>query len=74
VVLALSHLGIDNPVARGGKLTQRAYRARNKLMHDGSLGAPAAASKLKSELADLVWFTLRRSSLREIDPAAMYLF
>ena len=73
VVRALSHLGIDNPVARGGRLSQRAYKAHNKLMDEGALGAPGAASKLQAELADVVWLALRRSGLRPIDPTVTYL-
>jgi hypothetical protein len=73
VARALAHLGIANPVARGGTLTRRAYRARNKLMHEGRLDASAAVLKLQAELADLVWYALRRSSLREIDPTETYL-
>jgi hypothetical protein len=73
VARALSHLGITNPVARGRTLTQRAYRVRNKLMHEGALDASGAAPELQAELADLVWFTLRRSGLREIDPTGTYL-
>jgi hypothetical protein len=70
---ALSHLGIVNPVARGGTLPQRAYRAKSKLMHRGMLGASRPATKLKAELADLVWLALRRADLREVDPTGTYL-
>jgi hypothetical protein len=69
---ALSHLGITNPVARGGMLTQRAYRARKKLMQQGRSDTSAKASSLQAELADLVWFALRRSGLREVDPTQPY--
>jgi hypothetical protein len=72
VARALAHLGIANPVARGGTLTQRAYKARNKLMHDGTLGAHGASLDLQGELADLVWFTLRRADLQQIDPTVTY--
>ena len=73
VARALAHLGITNPVARGGTLTRRAYRARNKLMREGRFDASRRAVALKAELADLVWFALRRSDLREIDPTGTYL-
>jgi hypothetical protein len=72
VARALAHLGITNPVARGGTLTRRAYRARNKLMHEGRLDSSRAALGLQAELADVVWFALRRSGLREADPTATY--
>ena len=73
VARALAHLGITNPVARGGTLTRRAYRARNKLMHEGKLDVSRAALGLEAELADVVWFALRRSGLREVDPTGNYL-
>ncbi len=73
VARALAHLRIANPAARGGMLTQRAYRARNKLMHDGDLGAHGPALELQAQVADLVWLALRRSGLREVDPTAIYL-
>ncbi|MGD0862031.1 MAG: hypothetical protein ABSA21_04650 [Candidatus Limnocylindrales bacterium] len=73
VARALSHLGIANPVAGGRTLTQRAYKVRNELMHEGRLDAPGAAPALQAELADLVWFALRRSGLREVDPTGTYL-
>ena len=69
---ALSHLGITNPVVGGRTLTQRAYKVRNGLMHEGRLGAHDAAQTLEAELADLVWFALRRAGLREVDPAGSY--
>jgi hypothetical protein len=73
VARALSHLGITNPVARGGTLTQRAYRVRNKLMREGRHDVSGPARDLQAELADLVWLTLRRADLREIDPTGTYL-
>jgi len=73
VARALAHLRIANPAARGGTLTQRAYRARNKLMHDETLGTHGATLELQAEVAGLVWLALRRSGLREIDPTATYL-
>jgi hypothetical protein len=73
VARALSHLGITNPVARGRTLTQRAYKVRNDLMHGGKLNASEQTAELKAELADLVWFALRRSGLREVDPAGTFL-
>jgi hypothetical protein len=73
VARALSHLGIVNPVARGGTLTQRAYRVRSKLMHEGRLGTSGVATELEAELADLVWLALRRANLREVDPTGTYL-
>jgi hypothetical protein len=73
VAKSLSHLGIDNPVARGGTITQRSYRARNKLMHEGRLDSSGSVQQLQAQLADLVWFALRRSGLRVIDPTATYL-
>jgi len=72
VARALTHLEIDNPRARGGTLTQRAYRVRNKLLHEGSLGNHAAAVGLQAELADVVWLALRRSGLRQVDPTVSY--
>ena len=73
VARALSHLGITDPAASGGTLTQRAYRARNKLMIEGKLDASSKARELQTEFSDLVWFALRRSDLREVDPSATYL-
>jgi hypothetical protein len=72
VARALSHLGIVNPVAAGRSLTQRAYKVRQKLMHEGRLETPATAAELQAELADLVWYALRRSGLREVDPTGAY--
>ena len=69
---ALSHLGITNPVTKGRTLTQRAFKVRNDLMHSGRLDASGASAELKAELADLVWFALRRASLREVDPTGIY--
>jgi hypothetical protein len=70
---ALSHLGITNPVTRGRTLTQRAYKVRNGLIHEGKLDASGTAPELQAELADLVWFALRRAALREVDPTGTYL-
>ena len=72
VAKALALLGIANPAVRNRTLTQRAYRVRNRLMHEGRSDASAAASELEAELADVVWFALRRSGLREVDPTGTY--
>ena len=72
VARALSHLGITNPTAGRRTLTQRAYKVRTDLMHGGKLDASSRAAELQAVLADLVWFALRRSGLREVDPAGLY--
>jgi hypothetical protein len=69
---ALSHLGITNPVTGSRTLTQRAYRVRNQLMHGGRIAASGTVPELQAELADLVWFALRRAGLREVDPTGAY--
>ncbi|MGD0018634.1 MAG: hypothetical protein ABSD62_05215 [Candidatus Limnocylindrales bacterium] len=73
VARALSHLGIANPMVRGRTLTQRAYKVRNELMHEGRLDASGATPALQAEFSDLVWFALRRSGLREVDPTGTYM-
>ena len=72
VARALCHLGVANPIGRGGTLTQRAYKVRNQLMQHGKPDASRSAVELKGELADVVWYALRRSGLREVDPTGIY--
>ena len=73
VAAALSHVGIANQIANGRALTLRAYKIRNKLMHEGRLDDTGEAAQIREEFTHLVWFALRRAGFQAVDPTGTYL-
>lgn len=69
---ALNRLGVGDPVVDGEALTRRACSARNRFVHESRLLPDPAGAVLKNELADLLWFALRRSGYLAVDPGADY--